>query len=117
MRNWMGINRIARSLAVATIVVAAGMFIAASVAQAKGDNVTFINKSRQAQELLTAFGGDGACSDMPSKENLRIEPGEQVVLESGASKVCWCAGSGKVPVKQCGEWNKAKPGSKVRITF
>lgn len=101
----------------AAMLVVSGLVAAASIAEAKGENVTFINKSRQAQELLTAFGGDGACSEMPNTKNLRIEPGEQAVLESGGSKVCWCAGSGKVAVTQCAAWKTAKAGSKVRITF
>ena len=105
------------SLAVAMIVAVSGLLAAASIVEAKGDNVTFINKSRQTQELLTAFGADGTCTDMPTKKNLRIERGDQTVLESGGSTVCWCAGSGKVPVSQCGSWKRAKPGSKVRITF
>lgn len=117
MRNRTGSSRIGWSLAAAMIVVVSGMFVVASVAEAKGENVTFMNKSRRVQELLTAFGGDAACSEMPEKKNLRIEPGEEVILESGTSKVCWCAGSGKVAVTQCGEWKTAKSGSKVRITF
>ncbi len=116
MRNRIRSLRISWSLAVAMLIVS-GLFAAASIAEAKGENVTFINKSRQAQELLTAFGGDGACSEMPTKKNLRIEPGEQTILESGSSKVCWCAGSGRAAVSQCAAWKKAKPGSKVRITF
>lgn len=116
MRNRIARSRISWSLAGLALIVS-GLFAAASIAEAKGENVTFINKSRQAQELLTAFGGDGSCSDMPTKKNLRIEPGERTTLESGGSKVCWCAGSGKVPVSQCADWKKAKPGSKVRITF
>ncbi len=110
-------SRFGWSVVVATSVVVLGLFVAASVAEAKGENVTFINKSRQTQQLLTAFGGEGACSEMPNKENLKIESGEQMVLESGPNKVCWCAGSGKMEVTQCGEWKKAKAGSKVRITF
>ena len=113
-------NRITRSpwsLAVAMFAVVATVFAVVSIAEAKGENVTFINKSRQAQELLTAFGGDGACSEMPNKKNLRIERGEQAILESGSSKVCWCAGSGKVAVTQCADWKTAKAGSKVRIKF
>ena len=104
-------------LAVAMFVVVSGLLAVASAVEAKGENVTFVNKSGRSQELLTAFGGTGTCSEMPSKKNLRIEPGEEAILESGGSKVCWCAGSGKVPVSQCGEWSKAKPGSKVRIRF
>ena len=117
MSHWIRRSRVGRFLAAATAVAVVGLFVAVSVAEAKGDNVTFINKSRRTQQLLAAFGGDGACADMPKQENLKIEVGEQAVLESGSSKVCWCAGSGKVQVKQCGEWKKAKPGSKVRITF
>ena len=117
MRDRISKSRIGWPLAVAMVVMVAGLAAAASIAEAKGENVTFINKSRQAQELLVAFGGDGSCSDMPTQDNVRIEPREQAVVESGGSKVCWCAGSGKVPVSSCQDWKTAKAGSKVRITF
>lgn len=117
MRNRIENTTIRWSIAVAMFVVVAGLLAATSAVEAKGENVTFVNKSRQVQELLTAFGGEVACAEMPNKKNLRIEPGEQMILESGGSKVCWCAGSGKIPVSQCGEWKNAKAGSKIRITF
>ena len=115
MRAWIRRPRSGWTPIVASAVLASGLLVAASTVDAKGENVTFINKSRHTQQLLAAFGADAKCSEMPQKENLKIEVREQVVLESGDSKVCWCAGSGKTKVTECQEWKTARPGSKVRL--
>ncbi len=99
-----------------SVALVVGLLVAPATA-AKKENVSFINKSNHTQQLLVAHGGDGECSEMPKTENLKIEEGETVVLESGDSKVCWCAGSGKNKVSECQEWTRARPGSKVRLTF
>jgi hypothetical protein len=110
-------SRVGSSLIIASVTLVACCLVAASVAEAKGENVTFINQSRRAQQILAAFGEGDSCSEKTQRENLKIEAGERVVLESGDSTVCWCAGSGKAKVGRCQEWNRARAGSKVYLKF
>ncbi|MCP4200806.1 MAG: hypothetical protein GY769_02580 [bacterium] len=96
-----------------------GLFTEAP-ASAKGENVTFQNKGRFIQEILVAYGADGECSEMPTSENITLEPKQSQVVSSADSNVCWCgvavkAGAEKRKITRCGEWKIAKPGRKVRV--
>lgn len=84
-------------------------------AEAKGENVTFKNMSAETQHILAVFGDGGQCSDMSNKEQLTLEPGEEMVLESGDSTVCWCSSTfGKIG--DCRDsWNKTKAGKVQKI--
>ena len=99
------------------MVVALALLVAGSTAtlKAKGKDVTFHNRSDTVQHVLARFGGGGSCKERPQKEQLTLQKGERVVLESGEEDVCWCSSSaGKIG--DCGDtWKKAKPGSFKRI--
>jgi len=86
-----------------------------STLEAKGQGVTFQNRSDSVQYVLARFGEGGACTERAEKEQIKLEKGEKIVLESGADDVCWCASSaGKIG--DCGNaWKKAKPGSFKKI--
>ena len=100
------------------------MFLAAAIVfmavvpagslDAKGENVTFVNRSTRTQHVLAAFGGE-SCGEAESKEQLVLEPKGREVVESGGAKVCYCVSpAGKIG--DCGDtWKKAKAGSKVEI--
>lgn len=95
-----------------------GLLVATEAAAKKKKDVTFENKSKRHQELLVAFGGDGSCEEEKSnQENVSLDPGDSQVVSSGEEKVCWCAGTGKAKVSACQEWNIARPGKKVRLTW
>jgi hypothetical protein len=117
MTGWIRSSRVGSSLIVASVALVACCLAVAAVAEAKGENVTFINQSRRTQQILAAFGEGDSCSEKTQRENLKIEAGERAVLESGDSTVCWCAGSGKAKVGQCQEWKRARAGSKVYLKF
>jgi len=98
------------------VLLMTGFLVAREAAAKEKKDVTFENKSKRQQELRVAFGGDGSCEDMPTQENVSLDPGASQVVSSGESRVCWCAGSGKAKVSECQEWNIARPGKKVRLT-
>jgi hypothetical protein len=80
---------------------------------AKSEGVTFVNRSRDTQNVLAVFGGE-KCEEMKGRAQLTIEPGQSAAVESGANQVCWCASTlGKVG--NCTVWSKAKPGKQVTI--
>ena len=115
MRRENQSSRIVIAGVLAVAVMATGL-ITAGAALAKGQDVTFVNQSKRHQELLVAYGADEKCDAMPTQENVSLDPGESQTVESGESKVCWCAGSGKVKVSQCQQWHATKAGRKVRLT-
>jgi hypothetical protein len=79
--------------------------------QAQG--VTFVNRSRDTQNVLAVFGGD-KCEEMTERAQVAIEAGQSATVESGDKQVCWCASTlGKVG--NCTTWTKAKPGKTVTI--
>ena len=83
--------------------------------EAKGQGVTFHNRSDSVQHVLARYGDGESCKDRPQKEQLTLEKGDKIVLESGTDEVCWCASPvGKIG--DCGDsWRKAKAGSFKRI--
>ena len=104
-----------------TVILALVLFASSAInppaAVAKGKDVTFQNRARHTQQLLVSYGADASCGEMPKQENVKLEIGESKVIESGESNVCWCSGSGKVEVTECGEWKLARSGTRVRLTF
>lgn len=99
------------SLALAAFCIA----LLAPAAEAAGENVTFKNMSAETQHVLAVFGDGGQCSAMSNKEQLTLEPGEETVLESGTSMVCWCSSTfGKIG--DCRDsWTKTKAGKVQKI--
>ena len=99
---------------VAFAVLVVGIVPTDAVEAAK-ENVTFRNRSSSTQHVLAAFGSDGECSEMPTRESFEVAPREKKVLESGSSPVCYCTS----PVgghKDCGDyWKKVKPGRTVDL--
>lgn len=107
------------AIALVFALFAAGLFKEAP-ASAKGKDVTFQNKGRFIQQLLVSYGADAECSEMPTSENIDLDPGQSQVISSGDSNVCWCGiavknSDAKRNITRCGEWKIAKPGRKVRI--
>jgi hypothetical protein len=79
----------------------------------KDKGVTFVNRSRDTQNVLAVYGGD-KCEEMTDRAQLAIEPGQNATVESGDKLVCWCASTlGKVG--NCTVWTKAKSGKSVTI--
>lgn len=75
--------------------------------------VLFRNVGRDTQYVLATFNGD-KCGEMSDRAQLELAPGESQTVDSGDSRVCWCASTlGKVG--NCSEWSKAKPGKKVTL--
>jgi hypothetical protein len=96
-------------------IAAVCIVLVAPAAQAKGENVTFKNRTADTQYLLIVFGDGGQCSEMSNKEQLTLEPGEETMVESGDSTVCWCSSTfGKIA--DCRDsWNKTKAGKIEKI--
>lgn len=91
-------------------VTAVDQTVAASAAQPDG-GVLFVNRSRDTQFVLATFDGE-ACGEMEDRAQLELAPGESATVDSGTSRVCWCASTiGKVG--DCTSWSKAKPGKRV----
>jgi hypothetical protein len=79
----------------------------------KDKGVTFVNRSRDTQNVLAVYGGD-KCEEMTDRAQVTIEPGQNATVESGDKLVCWCASTlGKVG--NCTVWSKAKSGKSVTI--
>ncbi|HUP22605.1 MAG TPA: hypothetical protein VNB06_06655 [Thermoanaerobaculia bacterium] len=79
----------------------------------KDQGVTFVNRSRDTQNVLAVYGGD-KCEEMTDRAQVTIEPGQNATVESGDELVCWCASTlGKVG--NCTVWTKAKSGKSVTI--
>jgi hypothetical protein len=96
-------------------IAAVCIVLVAPAAQAKGENVTFKNQSADTQHLLVVFGEGSQCSAMSNKAQLTLEPGEETMVESGESTVCWCSSTfGKIG--DCRDsWTKTKAGKTEKI--
>lgn len=96
--------------ALAPAAAAADQTTATSAAQPE-DGVLFVNRSRETQFVLATFDGE-QCDEMEDRAQLELAPGESETVDSGTSRVCWCASTlGKVG--GCTSWSKAKPGKRV----
>lgn len=99
--------------ALALTALAAALFVAPQ-ALAKGEDVTFLNRTDETRYVLVAWGEAKACEDKDRTENFTLEPGQSFVLESGADRACYCVGR-VAKVSQCMAWDRARPGSIQRI--
>jgi len=99
------------SFAIAALSIA----LLAPAASAAGENVTIKNMTADTQYVLAVFGEGGQCSEMSSKEQVTIEPGDEAVIQSGESTVCWCSSTfGKIG--DCRDsWSRAKAGKTLKI--
>lgn len=79
----------------------------------KGQGVTFVNRSRDTQNVLAVFGAE-KCEESTGRAQVAIEAGTSATVDSGDKPVCWCSSTlGKVG--NCTVWNKAKAGKSVTI--
>jgi hypothetical protein len=99
-----------RSLALGLFAGAALSLAAGAADMAAGSGVTFVNGSNHHVELYTRYGSDGSCDTRPESKKISIDAGQNGVVDSGTSGVCYCL---KVPDRgNCpsGGWLQVKPG-------
>ncbi len=92
------------------LATAAALTMAAAAADMAGSGVTFVNGSTHRVEVFTRYGSDGACDAKPQSKNIVIDAGQNGVVDSGSSSVCFCL---KVPDRgNCpsGGWGEVKAG-------
>lgn len=76
--------------------------------------VAFKNMTAETQYILVMYGDGASCADKAQKEQLTVEPGDSVTVESGDSKVCWCSSTvGKIG--SCSPWSVTKAGKVQKI--
>jgi hypothetical protein len=92
------------------LVTAAALTMAAAAADTAGSGVTFINGSNHRIDVYTRYGSDGACDAKPESKKITIDAGQNGVVDSGSSSVCFCL---KVPNRgtcPSGGWGEVKAG-------
>ncbi|HEY0557007.1 MAG TPA: hypothetical protein VGG20_22305 [Thermoanaerobaculia bacterium] len=99
-----------RSLALGLFAGAALTVAAAAADTAAGTGVTFVNGSNHRVDIYTRYGSDAACDARPEAKKVAIDAGQNGVVDSGSSSVCYCL---KVPDRgNCpsGGWLEVKAG-------
>ncbi|MFL6261330.1 MAG: hypothetical protein ACJ76Y_16650 [Thermoanaerobaculia bacterium] len=89
---------------------AAALTLAAAAADTPGSGVTFVNGSNHRIDLYTRYGSDAACDAKPQAKRITIDAGQNGVVDSGSSSVCFCL---KVPDRgtcPSGGWGEVKAG-------
>ncbi len=92
------------------LATAAALTMAAAAADMAGSGVTFVNGSNHRIDVYTRYGSDAACDAKPESKRITIDAGQNGVLDSGGSTVCFCL---KVPDRgtcPSGEWSQVKAG-------
>jgi hypothetical protein len=96
------------------LATAAALTLAAAAADTPntmaGNGVTFVNGSNHRIEIFTRYGSDAACDAKPQSKNIVIDAGQNGVVDSGSSSVCFCL---KVPDRgtcPSGGWGQVKAG-------
>jgi hypothetical protein len=92
------------------LATAAALTLAAAAADTAGSGVTFVNGSNHRVDVYTRYGSDAACDAKPQAKRITIDAGQNGVLDSGSSSVCFCL---KVPDRgtcPSGGWGEVKAG-------
>jgi hypothetical protein len=108
------VARATRVLCVLAATLLVGFAAAHGAEGTAGNGVTFVNDSDHSIKLWVRYGSDASCARLPKSQELKVDAGQTVALDSGSSKVCTCL---EVPSRNaCAPgWNELAAGAKRHL--